>query len=105
MASARRAYGPWLRNLNHLWRRYDVPSPLDGVLPDDFRDWHDMCGGFAGTPEQAREYVGAQMEEAEANYLCADVCFGDLTFDEVVRTVELFGREIIPALAEPAGRA
>ena len=40
MSVARRAYRPWFESLNLLWRKYDVPSPLDGVLPEDFVDWH-----------------------------------------------------------------
>jgi alkanesulfonate monooxygenase SsuD/methylene tetrahydromethanopterin reductase-like flavin-dependent oxidoreductase (luciferase family) len=97
MATARRAYRPWFHSINLLWRKYEVPSPLDGVLPEDFADWHAMRGGFAGTPAQAREYIGAEMEEAGINYFCADLAFGDITFEEASRTVDLFAREIIPA--------
>jgi alkanesulfonate monooxygenase SsuD/methylene tetrahydromethanopterin reductase-like flavin-dependent oxidoreductase (luciferase family) len=104
MTTARRAYRPWFQNLNHLWRKYDVPSPLDGVLPEDFADWHEMRGGFAGTPEQARDYIAAEMEQAGINYFCADLAFGDLTFEEASRTVEHFEREIIPAFDAVAAK-
>ena len=97
MATARRAYRLWFDSINLLWRKYDVPSPLDGVLPEDFADWHEMRGGFAGTPDQARDYIGSEMEQAGINYFCADLAFGDITFDEASRTVDLFAREIIPA--------
>jgi alkanesulfonate monooxygenase SsuD/methylene tetrahydromethanopterin reductase-like flavin-dependent oxidoreductase (luciferase family) len=97
MATARRAYRLWFDSINLLWRKYDVPSPLDGVLPEDFADWHEMRGGFAGTPDQARDYIGSEMEEAGINYFCADLAFGDITFEEATRTVDLFEREIIPA--------
>ena len=97
MSSARRAYRPWFENINLLWRRYDVPSPLDGVLPEDFGDWHDAGGGFAGTPAQASEYIASQADEAGINYFCADLAFGDITSAEALRTVALFEREIIPA--------
>jgi alkanesulfonate monooxygenase SsuD/methylene tetrahydromethanopterin reductase-like flavin-dependent oxidoreductase (luciferase family) len=97
MATARRAYRLWFQNINLLWRKYEVPSPLDGVLPEDFADWHAMRGGFAGTPEQVREYIAAEIDEAGINYFCADLAFGDITFDEASRTVDLFAREIIPA--------
>ena len=97
METARRAYRPWFHNINLLWRKYDVPSPLDGVLPEDFADWHAMRGGFAGTPEAAREYIAAEIEEAGINYFCADLAFGDITFEEASRTVDLFARDIIPA--------
>ena len=104
MSAARRAYRPWFQSLNHLWRKYDVPSPLDGVLPEDFVDWHNAGAGFAGTPAQARDYIEAQIEEAGINYFCADLAFGDLSFDEAARPVELFEREIIPAFDPVAAR-
>jgi alkanesulfonate monooxygenase SsuD/methylene tetrahydromethanopterin reductase-like flavin-dependent oxidoreductase (luciferase family) len=97
MHVARRAYRPWFHNLNLLWRKYDVPSPLDGVLPEDFADWHAAGAGFAGTPEQARDYIARQVDEAGINYFCADLAFGDITFEEASRTVELFAHEVIPA--------
>jgi alkanesulfonate monooxygenase SsuD/methylene tetrahydromethanopterin reductase-like flavin-dependent oxidoreductase (luciferase family) len=104
MSAARRAYRPWFQSLNHLWRKYDVPSPLAGVLPEDFVDWHNAGAGFAGTPAQARDYIEAQIEEAGINYFCADLAFGDLSFDEAARTVDLFEREIIPAFDPVAAR-
>jgi alkanesulfonate monooxygenase SsuD/methylene tetrahydromethanopterin reductase-like flavin-dependent oxidoreductase (luciferase family) len=105
MRVARRAYRIWFDSLNHLWRKYDVPSPLDGVLPEDFDDWHKAGAGFAGTPAQARDYIAAQIQEAGINYFCADLIFGDITFQEAARTVELFEREIIPAFDPLAAAA
>lgn len=105
MATARRAYRPWFRNINLLWRKYDVPSPLDGVLPEDFGDWHDAGGGFAGTPAQARDYIASEVETAGINYFCADLAFGDVTFAEACQTVELFEREIMPAFDAVASAA
>jgi alkanesulfonate monooxygenase SsuD/methylene tetrahydromethanopterin reductase-like flavin-dependent oxidoreductase (luciferase family) len=104
MATARRAYRPWFENLNHLWRKYDVPSPLDGVLPEDFVDWHNAGAGFAGTPAQARDYIAAQARDAGINYFAADIAFGDITFEEASRTVELFAREVIPAFDAVAAK-
>jgi hypothetical protein len=43
--------------------------------------------------------IRAQMAEAGANYFVAQFAFGDLTRDEVLRTVDLFAREVMPALA------
>jgi alkanesulfonate monooxygenase SsuD/methylene tetrahydromethanopterin reductase-like flavin-dependent oxidoreductase (luciferase family) len=105
MRVARRAYRPWFQSLNLLWRKYGVPSPLDGVLPEDFVDWHNAGAGFAGTPDQARDYIATQVEEAGINYFAADLIFGDVTFEEASRTVELFEREVIPAFDPVAGGA
>ena len=84
MSVARRAYRRWFESINLLWRKYDVPSPLDGVLPEDFADWHAAGAGFAGTPPRRCEYIAAQEEEAGINYFCADLAFGDITFEEAV---------------------
>jgi hypothetical protein len=42
--------------------------------------------------------IKAQMEEAGTNYFVAQFAFGDLTLAEVLRTVDLFTREVMPAL-------
>ena len=87
-----------------LWGKYGVRSPLDGVLPDDFDDWHAAGAGFAGTPASASEYVAEQTRGAGANYLCADLAFGDITFEEAARTVELFASQVIPAFDPVAAK-
>jgi hypothetical protein len=38
------------------------------------------------------------MEEAGTNYFVGQFAFGDLTSTEVLRTIELFAREVMPAL-------
>jgi hypothetical protein len=43
--------------------------------------------------------IEAQMEEAGTNYFVAQFAFGELTPVEVLRTVDLFACEVMPALA------
>jgi hypothetical protein len=38
------------------------------------------------------------MEEAGTNYFVGQFAFGDLTIAEVLRTVDLFTREVMPVL-------
>ena len=45
-----------------------------------------------------------RIEEAGINYFCADLIFGDITFEEASRTVELFESEIIPAFDPVAAK-
>jgi alkanesulfonate monooxygenase SsuD/methylene tetrahydromethanopterin reductase-like flavin-dependent oxidoreductase (luciferase family) len=97
MRVAKRAYRPWKRNLDWLWDERGVVSPLAGVLPADFEDFHAIGAGFAGTPEAAREFVAAQVEEAGASYFNVDIAFGDITFEEAARTAELCARTVMPA--------
>ena len=40
------------------------------------------------------------MQEAGTNYFVAQFAFGDLTLSEVLGTVELFAREVMPALQD-----
>jgi alkanesulfonate monooxygenase SsuD/methylene tetrahydromethanopterin reductase-like flavin-dependent oxidoreductase (luciferase family) len=95
MRIASRAYRRWKRNLDWLWDERGVVSPLAGVLADEFEGFMAIGAGFAGTPAGAREFVERQIEEAGVNYLAIDPAFGDVSFDEAARTVELFAA-IIP---------
>ena len=98
---ARRAFAPWRRALDHLWDLHGVRSPLEGKMPHDFDEFRRAGLAYAGTPEGAREYVAEQSERAGANYLCADVAFGDIAFEEAERTVELFAEQVMPAFSGP----
>jgi alkanesulfonate monooxygenase SsuD/methylene tetrahydromethanopterin reductase-like flavin-dependent oxidoreductase (luciferase family) len=97
----RRAFAPWRRALDHLWKLYGVRSPLEGKMPHDFDEFRAAGLAYAGTPEGAREYVAEQCERAGANYLCADVAFGDIAFEEAARTVELLAQHVMPAFSGP----
>ena len=52
----------------------------------------------AGSPETVREFLAAQIEETEVNYIVGQFCFGDLALDEMQRSVALFAMHVIPAL-------
>jgi alkanesulfonate monooxygenase SsuD/methylene tetrahydromethanopterin reductase-like flavin-dependent oxidoreductase (luciferase family) len=97
---AARAYRPWRRNMAVLWEQRGVPFPLQGELADEFEVLHDHGVGFAGTPAGARDYVAAQAEGSGINYFVCDMAFGDITFDEAKRSIELFSKEVMPAFAE-----
>jgi hypothetical protein len=44
--------------------------------------------------------IKSQMEEAGTDYFVAQLAFGDLALSEVLRTVGLFTREVMPTLQE-----
>ena len=97
---ARRAYRPWRRHMELLWEQRGVPFPLEGTLPNEFEPLQRSGHGFAGTPAGARDYIAEQAEEGGINYFVCDLAFGDITFDEARRSVELFAEEVMPAFAE-----
>jgi alkanesulfonate monooxygenase SsuD/methylene tetrahydromethanopterin reductase-like flavin-dependent oxidoreductase (luciferase family) len=98
---ARRAFAPWRRALDHLWDRHGVRSPLEGRMPHDFDAWRRAGLCFAGTADGAREYVAEESERAGTDYLCADVAFGDIAFEEAARTVDLLGEQVIRTFSGP----
>ena len=53
---------------------------------------------IAGSPETVTAFLKPQLEDSGANYVVGQMAFGDLTLDEMLRSVELFGREVMPAL-------
>jgi alkanesulfonate monooxygenase SsuD/methylene tetrahydromethanopterin reductase-like flavin-dependent oxidoreductase (luciferase family) len=52
----------------------------------------------AGSPATVRERLKRDNDIAGINYCICRLAFGDLTFEESKRSVELFAREVMPAL-------
>jgi alkanesulfonate monooxygenase SsuD/methylene tetrahydromethanopterin reductase-like flavin-dependent oxidoreductase (luciferase family) len=94
---ARRAYPLWHRHFHHLFRMHGT-TPAGGDRPPQFDQIKDGGRGIAGAPDTVIRMIKSQMEEAGTNYFVAQFAFGDLTPSEVMRTVDLFTREVMPAL-------
>jgi alkanesulfonate monooxygenase SsuD/methylene tetrahydromethanopterin reductase-like flavin-dependent oxidoreductase (luciferase family) len=94
---ARRAYLRWRSSFTHL-------SELNGTLPESplrvesFDALIDQGQAIAGSPETVRAFLAAQIEDSKANYIVGQFCFGDLTLEEMLRSVELFSVQVKPAL-------
>jgi alkanesulfonate monooxygenase SsuD/methylene tetrahydromethanopterin reductase-like flavin-dependent oxidoreductase (luciferase family) len=97
LESARRAYARWYASFILLWNRHGA-KPFSATYPDNFDDAARMGFGVAGTPAQVRDVLAAQVAEAGVNYFLCRAAFGDMSFDESLRSVELFAREVMPAL-------
>ncbi len=94
---ARRAYPLWHRHFHHLFHMHGT-SPAGGERPPHFDQIKDGGRGIAGSPATVTRMIKAQMEQAGTNYFVGQFAFGDLTPSEVLRTVDLFTREVMPAL-------
>jgi len=97
LAIARRAYPLWHRHFHHLFRLHGT-TPAMGDRPPHFDQIKDGGRGIAGSPATVTRMIKSQMEEAGTNYFVGQFAFGDLTLSEVLRTVDLFAREVMPAL-------
>jgi alkanesulfonate monooxygenase SsuD/methylene tetrahydromethanopterin reductase-like flavin-dependent oxidoreductase (luciferase family) len=89
-----RAYRSWLGHMRFLWDQHDVPFPLG--LPPEVEPMLESGSAYAGTAAGFRDFIAEQVRDIGANYIGCDVAFGDLTFDEALRTTELIGAEVIP---------
>lgn len=99
-AIAARAYRPWRRHIEKLWKERGVPFPLASHLPDEFGALEKTGLGIAGTPAEVRTQIAEQMETAGITYLCARLCFGDMRLEEAATSAELFAREVVAPLAQ-----
>jgi alkanesulfonate monooxygenase SsuD/methylene tetrahydromethanopterin reductase-like flavin-dependent oxidoreductase (luciferase family) len=96
-SAAKRAFALWYDALIHLWRAHGVGLPRQ-MIPADFEPALD--GGYivAGSASTVRERLKRDNDVAGINYCLCRMSFGDLSFEESSRSVDLFAREVMPAL-------
>ena len=102
MAIARRAYLRWRTSFCYLHEMHGTPpnSPLNVASFDKLIE---QGQAIAGSPDTVRAFLAAQVADTGANYVVGQLCFGDLTLNEMLRSVELFAAHVMPALR--AGRS
>jgi alkanesulfonate monooxygenase SsuD/methylene tetrahydromethanopterin reductase-like flavin-dependent oxidoreductase (luciferase family) len=103
LAIARRTYLRWRASFTHLHDMHGIPvqSPLSA---ESFDTLIAQGQAIAGSPATVAQFLGAQLADCGANYMVGQLAFGDLTLDEMLRSVALFSSEVMPAL-RGAGRA
>jgi len=102
--TARRAYAVWHDSFNWLFRRHDMAIPKH-QRPANFDGMAEQGRAVAGTPEQVIAFLGERMATATASYLVSQIAFGDLSAEEMQRSVRLFGERVIPALRDRTAAA
>jgi len=98
LSSAERAYQSWLAHMRLLWDQHGMEFPLG--LPPEIGPMLEVGAAFAGTPAGFCDFIRESVAGIGADYFSCDVAFGDMNFDEAMRTTELIGREVIPAFAD-----
>jgi alkanesulfonate monooxygenase SsuD/methylene tetrahydromethanopterin reductase-like flavin-dependent oxidoreductase (luciferase family) len=99
MALARRAYKVWHDSFHHLWRKHGT-VPTQGERAREFDEIMHGGRGVAGTPATCIEMLRAQLAEAGANYSVGQFVFGDMSLTEALGSIDLFAREVMPALRQ-----
>jgi alkanesulfonate monooxygenase SsuD/methylene tetrahydromethanopterin reductase-like flavin-dependent oxidoreductase (luciferase family) len=97
LRAAARSYQKWHQSFHALFRLHGR-TPARGKRAADFATVMRTGLGIAGTPATVRDYLAEQLAGSDANYLVGQFAFGDLTLDEMRRSVALFAREVMPAL-------
>lgn len=97
---ARRGYKMWHDSFAKLWYDNGLPVPfVESIYPEDWDQLQEIGNGFAGSPESARKWVVEEVEKTGINYFAAWFMFGNISFDEARRSVELFSEHVISAFA------
>jgi len=104
MALGRRAWPSFHKSFMKLWKLHGT-QPRFARLPEDFETLVENGGGIAGSPATIRDRVRAMTAGAGANYFISQFSFGDLTQEEVLHSVGLFAREVLPMARERAAQA
>jgi alkanesulfonate monooxygenase SsuD/methylene tetrahydromethanopterin reductase-like flavin-dependent oxidoreductase (luciferase family) len=94
---ARRAYPKWHRSFNYLFNLRGGKGPVH-QRPADLETLVKIGQGIAGSPETVTEFLKAQMIESGANYVVGQFAFGDLTLSEILSSLKLFTRDVMPQL-------
>ena len=93
--SARDAYRRWYESLTQLWRQFGtVPvsfaDSLEGAIQRD--------AAIVGSPDTVRAEVRRQLGVTDASYFVGRFLFGTLPLERALRSLELFSREVMPAV-------
>src|SRR4051794_25114432 len=99
LALARRAYTKWHASFHHLWHVHGI-QPTRGERPPIFEETMNGGRGIAGSPHSVIVALRTQLAESGANYCVGQFAFGDMTPDEASRSIDLFVREVMPAVRE-----
>lgn len=93
---AERAYPMWHDSFNALFKAYGrTPSH---ARPPQFAGMIADTRGLCGSPRSVAETIRTQMAEAGADYFVGQYFFGDMTIEEATHSIELFARDVMPAL-------
>jgi alkanesulfonate monooxygenase SsuD/methylene tetrahydromethanopterin reductase-like flavin-dependent oxidoreductase (luciferase family) len=96
-SAAKRAFLLWYDALIHLWRAHGVGLPRQ-LIPEKFEDALAQGYIIAGSASTVRERMKHDNDIAGINYCLCRLAFGDLSFEESKHSLELFAREVMPAL-------
>ena len=104
LSSGKRGFDRWYASLQHLWRVHGNPMTHYPV-PEDFMAAVDAGFILAGTPDEVTDGLRREIDTAGVNYVLTRFAFGNLSFEEELRSATLFAREVMPRFARETAAA
>ena len=98
LAIAERCYPRWRDSFCWLWNRHGATPRILPAYPPTFKGAMALDNGIAGSPDTVRRFIEAEVAINNCNYFVPQMVFGGMTRAEALRSIELFGKEIMPAL-------
>lgn len=92
--TARQAYAIWFNSNAELFRRYNT-MPLHFPSTYDEAAQREMM--VVGSPEKVCKMLERITHETGTNYVIGRFAFGDIPVDRVLRSVDLFVKEVVPS--------
>ena len=94
---ARAAYPRWRASFSHLWEQRGLEVPVK--LPREWDALERSGMSIAGTPPRVRDYLAEQAHGAGANFFLCQMVFGDIGYEDALRSLTLFSSGVAPELA------
>jgi alkanesulfonate monooxygenase SsuD/methylene tetrahydromethanopterin reductase-like flavin-dependent oxidoreductase (luciferase family) len=93
--AARDGYASWYASNDSLWRA----NGARGIyFPATFEEAVELRTVIAGTPDTVTRALTSEVEACGANYLIGRFAFGSIPSECVIRSIDLFGTEVMPVL-------
>jgi alkanesulfonate monooxygenase SsuD/methylene tetrahydromethanopterin reductase-like flavin-dependent oxidoreductase (luciferase family) len=98
LREARAAFADFFANFNYLWALHDNDRYSGRV---DFDRLVEQELILVGSPATVRAQLQRYVAAAGGNYFAGTFAFGSLTGDQILRSLDLFAREVMPAFRDP----
>jgi alkanesulfonate monooxygenase SsuD/methylene tetrahydromethanopterin reductase-like flavin-dependent oxidoreductase (luciferase family) len=96
LEAARTAHEDWYRSITKLWHDHDDHS-VDGLFAWEPATEHETI--LFGSPTRVREQMARLIDTSGCNYIVGSFAWGTLPHEQVLRSLQLFAREIMPAFS------
>jgi alkanesulfonate monooxygenase SsuD/methylene tetrahydromethanopterin reductase-like flavin-dependent oxidoreductase (luciferase family) len=99
-AQARPAFDQFMHNFTYRFVRRGMPNRYTDRA--DFDGELERGRLLVGSPETVRQQLARYVEQSRANYVIGCFSFGSLTVEQILSSVNLFAREVMPFVRERA---